>query len=246
MGATEPTHAFQPVRAKRTSDAAVEQIVALVRSGSLEPGAKLPAERTLTELLQVSRGSLREAIFVLQTMGLLRVVRGHGTWVREDAALSLSDDWYQWMLDHAHHLGEMLEMYEVLDARLAGLAAERATPEDVETLERCLTQMERAVDEGDYEALVAADDAFHTRLRAASRNTVMTRVLHDLDNHVLDVRRAVLALPRKPGRIVTEHRLVVDAVAARDAKGAARQLRNQIRRARDEVLAAAGVATGQR
>lgn len=78
MGARDP---FTSLKPKRISDSAVDQIVALINNGTLPPGTRLPPERNLVKRLGVSRNSLREAIRILETMGLLSVAPGRGTWL---------------------------------------------------------------------------------------------------------------------------------------------------------------------
>ena len=84
---------FEQVKPKRLSDGAMEQVLGLVREGKLPPGAKLPPERELITLLGVSRTPLREAIRILETKGVLRVVPGQ--WhlcVRRAAAAGAARD----------------------------------------------------------------------------------------------------------------------------------------------------------
>lgn len=227
---------FKPVKPRRLSDGAMEQIKTLVADGSLAPGAKLPPERELMELLSVSRTSLREAIRILETTGLLRVAPGRGTYVCERKVISLAEDWFEWLLGHRREVVEILEVHEALEVKASELAATRITPSDVLALERRLDEIKRAVAASDHLGLVDADSAFHRVIHEAGDNQIISRLLHDLEKKVLDARRAVMASPSRVERVVTDHQAVFDAIKAGDAEAAARQTLLHVRRSKEELL----------
>ena len=84
---------FLPIESDRLSDKAVGQIKALIEEGRLKPGDKLPAERELIKLLSVSRTSLREALRVLEVLGLIDVRTGIGAFVKQTGAGALPAEW---------------------------------------------------------------------------------------------------------------------------------------------------------
>jgi len=215
---------FTPVKPRRLSDGAMEQIKKLVADGSLAPGAKLPPERELMELLSVSRTSLREAIRTLETTGVLRVAPGRGTYVSERKVVSLAEDWFAWLLGHRREVVQILEVHEALEVKASELAAMRMTPSEVVVLEDCLGAIKRAVGKSDHHALVDADSDFHRVIHDAADNQIITRILHDLENHVLDARKAVMAMPSRVERVVADHEAVFDAIKAGDAEAAATTL----------------------
>lgn len=228
---------FHPVRPQRLSDNAIEQIVTLVRDGKLPAGAKLPAERQLMNMLSVSRTSLREAIRTLETMGVLRVVPGRGTYVREDAVSSHAEDWYAWLMGHRLEVVQILEMHEALEVKVAELAAARVTPEHVAALEQQLEAMRRAADDDDHEALVDADAAFHRIVREASGNEVIARLLSDLEGTVDSARHALMSLPSRVQRVIPDHEAILNGIRAGDAEMASACTLAHIRRSKEELIA---------
>lgn len=227
---------FRPLKPKRLSDGAMEQIMGLLQDGRLETGAKLPPERELMTLLGVSRTSLREAIRTLEVRGLLRVVPGRGTFVRDREGPSLSDGWLSWLLGREYEVLELLEMHEALEVKVGMLAAQRAGPADIVALEAAMSAMRRAVEQADHESLVAADAAFHRALRIAGGNQLISRMLDDLEDGVLDARRLVMALPGKPSRVVKEHDGVLAAVRAGDENRSGERLLRLVRRSKEEIM----------
>lgn len=227
---------FKPVRPRRLADEAREQIEELVRSGKIEAGAKLPPERELMALLSVSRTSLREAIRALESVGMLRVVPGRGTFVTERSAASLAQDWYTWLLGHKQEVVQILEVHEALEVKVAELAAERIDDSGVAELGRYLRAMSEAVDRKDHGALVAADAGFHRAIREAGGNVIIARILNDLEDHVLDARRAIMSLPSRVQRVVSDHSAIFDGIAASDGEAAALATLLHVRRSKEEIV----------
>lgn len=227
---------FKPVRPRRLADSAMEQIQKLVEEGSLPTGSKLPPERELMALLSVSRTSLREAIRTLETMGILRVVPGRGTYVSERSSASLAEDWFTWLLGHRQEVVQILEVHEALEVKAAELAAERVSADGEAALADYLEAMRKAVQERSHQMLVDADAGFHRTIREASGNQIIARILNDLEDHVLDARRAIMALPSRVRRVVSDHQAILEAVRARDPEGAAQAALLHVRRSKEELL----------
>ncbi|MHB0980641.1 MAG: FadR/GntR family transcriptional regulator [Thermoleophilia bacterium] len=227
---------FKPVKPRRLSDGAMEQIQQLVADGTLASGSKLPPERELMALLTVSRTSLREAIRTLETMGLLRVQPGRGTYVAERPVTSLSEDWFHWLLGHRQEVVQVLEVHEALEVKVAELAAACISDKDATRLDRSLTAMKKAVERQDHEALVAADSEFHKIIREVSGNQIIAQILNDLEDHVLDARRAIMALPSRVQRVVGDHQAILDGIAGHDSEAATRAALDHVRRSKEELL----------
>jgi len=229
---------FEPVRPKRLADGAIEQIIGLVREGRLAPGTKLPSERELVELLAVSRTPLREAIRILEAMGVLRVVPGKGTFVRDGAPdVIIPETAFSWLTAHRAEVLQLMEMHEALESRMAALAAERADAGQIEQLERDLEDMRRALAAGDQPALVQADAVFHHTIHQASGNGIIARFLGDLDELAAGTRELAVSLPSRPRRIIPEHEAIYQAIAARDPVAASAAVLVHVQRSKDEIVA---------
>ena len=226
---------FSSVRPRRLSDSAVDQILKLVHDGQLPPGSKFPPERELIVSLSVSRTSLREAIRILETMGVLRVVPGRGTWVREDYTQPRLGTSVEWLPQHVEDVLQLVEMKDLLETKAAGLAAERATPDQLIELSVQLQRYRDAVTEGDAETLMDADMKFHQTIAAASGNRFLADAIANLDPFVLRTRRAILSIPGRPERVVGEHQAVLEAILARNPQAAAKAMQVHDRRAAQGV-----------
>src|SRR5580692_7318675 len=141
LGEVVSTSSSQPFRGisrnLSLSDKVVEQLTEAIVSRQLAPGERLPSERDLGEKFKVSRTVVREAIRSLAARGLIRVTSGRGVEVNELGSENVADSMRLLVrgregLDY----GKVNEVRTVLEVQTAGLAAQRATAEDLERLER--------------------------------------------------------------------------------------------------------------
>ena len=137
------------LQGQRLHQSIVQRFHALIQEGSLEHGARLPAERVLAEQLKVSRSSVREAIRTLELQGLVVSKHGSGTFINTrslNAVTTLmTSNLGEGLGAGETQLREIFEVRHLLAPQLAALAALRATPEDVERLAAILEERAAAV-----------------------------------------------------------------------------------------------------
>ncbi|MEC9237318.1 MAG: FadR/GntR family transcriptional regulator [Chloroflexota bacterium] len=207
---------------QRLHESIVEQFHALIQDGSLEHGVKLPSERVLAEQLKVSRSSVREAIRTLELQGLVVSKHGSGTFVNTqslDAVTTLMTSSLGVGLDALEaQLHDIFEVRHLLEPQLAALAAQRATPEDVERLSYILVEQQRQIMEG--ETGVDADTEFHFALATATHNTALVKVVSAVEDVLRQSRDQTLQQPGRSQRSLDSHRDILDMVRAGDHMGA--------------------------
>jgi GntR family transcriptional repressor for pyruvate dehydrogenase complex len=128
-------HDLIPVKKNRVSEEVVSQIQRLIYEGHFGPGDRLPTERELSETLEVSKTTLREALFILQTMGYIVIQPRNGIYVKSPIPDTLPQPVRRMFKVGPEQLFDILEALEALAPDVAFLAAERATPEDLEEME---------------------------------------------------------------------------------------------------------------
>lgn len=176
---------FEPVSAVRAYERVVEQIEQAVLSGRLRPGERLPSERELMAQFGVSRSTIREALRVLQSDGLVRSragdPRGPEVLGASPAALRKSLD----RLARAESLGlaELVQFRMILEGSAYRLAAELRTESDLDELEAALA----AMSDSDQPEFSSADVAFHDIVARASRNSLIVVCAKVVRGVVLDL-----------------------------------------------------------
>ena len=150
------TDRIAPQRASRIAT----QLVELIELKALLPGDRLPPERQLADLLDVSRPSLREALHILQAQGLVLIRHGQGTFVQEPI---VAQELRASMMATTHGLNELFDAREVLEVPSSKWAAAKATKEDIRMLRATLNQMESLTSSTniDYNQLQLLDAKFH-------------------------------------------------------------------------------------
>jgi GntR family transcriptional repressor for pyruvate dehydrogenase complex len=208
---------LEPVRPLALKERVIQQLTRLIEEGVLESGDQLPSERELSEELQVSRGTVREAVQFLGALGLVEVRHGSGTFVRLGTDRSaLRDEWRDWTIRHAERIHDLLELRKGLEPFAAELAAERAGEAEVTAMEHALDQMRPAIDSPDVTGLIQADLAFHHAFCAAAGNAALSEFADALGEQLVRERGVIWNLPGRPARSLAEHSAIYDAVRAGD------------------------------
>lgn len=233
----EPQISIAPETA---SDNAVRFLRAMIFSGELGPGDRLPPERDLGARLGISRMTLRLALKALESTGYIVTTRGSRGGSRVSDAAVLLECWSQWMRHHSAELEDIFEFRTTVECRLASLAAERRTREDLDALENGVT-MERS--KRDWSSLFRTDMDIHKAIARAARSPRLERAM-------LDVRGELFApvdlaqLEQRELQVHDSHVGIIRAIRAQAPDEAAEQMRAHIELIRDltyRALEAAGI-----
>ena len=231
------TNVFKPIRPKKISEEIVSQIKLLIADGQLKPGERVPSERELATLLGVSRPSVREAIMVLEAMGLVDSRQGGGTYVRSLTETALADPLSSMVEKNPKMLHALAEVRMGLETWSAYLAAQRATEEEVVHMGQLIDEMERQASSGGWDAEV--DTRFHYAITTATHNTIQLHVLNTI--HGLFHTTVMVALTefyRKEGYIdllLQHHRSILQKIAARDPEGARQAMTEHLELVRSKM-----------
>jgi GntR family transcriptional repressor for pyruvate dehydrogenase complex len=197
------------------TDEAIEKIKAMIVSGTLRAGDRLPKEADLAADLGLSRSSLREAVKALSLVNILDVRRGDGTYVTSLEPPVLLEV-LSFIVDFHRDTSvlEFLRVRRILEPAAAAMAAERITPEESDGLRKLLDSLGPAPD---AEELVANDLEFHRRIAACSGNSVLCSLLETLSRPTTRARVwRGLTQPDAIARTLAEHRAILDALASHD------------------------------
>ncbi len=211
-------------RRQRLSDQVADQIETMIAEGSFKAGGRLPAERQLAEILEVSRPSLREAIQKLSSKGLIETKPGGGSYVTEGLDPSFVNPLISILKDQPESRFDVLEIRHALEGTAAYYAALRATDEDRKNIQRCFETMIDNHGKADPMDEVQADAEFHLSISEASHNIVLFHVMRGLFSllklsveHNLD---KLYTLPHVFEPLSKQHENIVRAVVEGDPERA--------------------------
>jgi GntR family transcriptional repressor for pyruvate dehydrogenase complex len=204
-----------------------------IASGELKPGERLPGHRELAGTFAVSVGSVREAISMLVSSGLIETKAARGTFVVDGRDVSVGEAPFE-----RREAEELVEAREVLELELVELAAQRATRNDVADLHRSVDRLAKAVETAS--AYNDADRAFHTRIAEIARNRFLVQALEAIRGRLQgDLELAADAAIRRFGSLdfsVVSHSNLVDAIEAGNAADARRIALELMTRSHEFVL----------
>lgn len=208
-------------KSPRLYEEAIVRLAELIRKGKFKPGDRLPSERDLAAQMKISRATLREALRVMQLQGVISSRRGAGNYIASGNAQDLART-----LDELA-LKDIFELRFIIEPPIAALAAERATSDDIATLENILRRHEHQAlhpkNFGD------SDAEFHAALASATHNRALVQIGSTLMQVIAPSRIKSLQTAQRAQSSLASHRTVLDAVRARDSQRAQNEMEEHIR-----------------
>ena len=227
---------LKPIGKQRVAEEIVQQLRTLILRGHYATGDKLPPERKLAEELGVNRASLREAIKALEQMGLVKTRQGDGTRVldfMQTAGVELVSHLVAGTADgipSIEVLEDVLEFRRIFARDVAYIAAEKATPEDLQRLDEIA---KRAESELTADELLKLDFEFYLELTRCAKNRVFQLLINTIRAAVTS--HAVFFAQVSPGAPVVRkhHRDVITAIKAREADKASKAVNDYLFKAQE-------------
>ncbi len=206
--------AVEPITRTTLAASAFEQLISHVVNGTWRAGDRIPAERELCQQLGIARTSLREALKAMELIGMLDSRVGDGTFVCDRSEfLSRPLLWAFTGTDRAE-LRDIMEAREFLERDLAGLAAERASEEELETIGSSLRRMRACINSG--EPIIESDMAFHLGIAQAAHNQVLRNAVQLLRNLLKQWLVLKLMMPQVPAKVLKQHEAIYRAIKQRN------------------------------
>jgi len=223
---SEESRIITPIKKTRIAEEVADRIRVLMLDGTFSAGDPLPSERHLAERFGVSRGSIRDALRTLETIGLVETRHGQGTFPLELSVDRLVAPLASVMSYRADLQDELLDVRRMFEPAVARVAALRASEEDLSDLQRILDTQRLKLKAG--QSAISEDTAFHAILARATRNRVVMSIMATLNDLLVDSRTNSLLQKGRPARSIDGHEAVVAALRRRDAEGASQAMYNHI------------------
>ena len=200
----------------------------LINSKNLEPGDKLPSERTLSERFGVTRGNIRAAIQKMEFYGLLKSIPQSGTFVANIGIIALNGMVEDILRLEDPDFKSLVETRILLELKTVKLAALRRSEKDLFSIKRALDAYEAKVQDG--EDAVQEDLLFHLAIARASKNSTMNmfmltitpEIITNFEKyHVCDKNQAYLG--------IEEHRSIYESIRNKDTNGAKENMKTHFK-----------------
>jgi GntR family transcriptional repressor for pyruvate dehydrogenase complex len=212
-----------------------DKIQRLVVEQEFQPGNKLPPERELAKMLNVSRPTVSEAMRLLQHRGLVDRRPGSGTYLIKMRLDALVEPIRRFISFADCSLGDLMQVRELLEPGAAALAAVNATPEDIEILKQRVEAIDSAFQSQDPEKLAVTDSQFHIEVANASGNELLAAITGGISQLVTDWLEQYTRHVFNEDNIKAHH-LILEAIAERSPDRARQVCASHIQASRQIFL----------
>ena len=213
---------IKPIERSNLPDKIIEQIKNIIIKGKLQPGDKLPSEKELAERFSVGRTTVREALKALSYAGIIKKVR-EGTIVNRNVSNFFIDSLTQMLILKHLDFEDLFETRKILEVKLAGLAAQRATIEDIEMIGNILKAMSEKANYNPYE-FITEDIKFHETIAETAQNRVLYEIFIAVRLLLRKAQEEVIRYPEIMKRSLKYHQQIFEAIKEQNVSKAKRAM----------------------
>lgn len=194
----------------------IDYIKRQIRSGELTIGGKLPAERELSEILGISRNSVREAIRTLDIMGVISSQQGAGNFLTGKFENNLVESLSMMFLLNQIDYKQISQLRRALEMEALMLAIDNISEEEIQILKKIISQLENETEANN----VVLDKRMHYNIALASKNTLIINVLEALsevlDKFIVDLRKEILSQEDSKKILMEAHNGMIESLIKKD------------------------------
>lgn len=222
------TKIIKPVAnsASNLSDDVSEKIKELIISSKLKPGDKLPNETSLCEMLNVSRGTLRESIKILASRNIITIVRGVGTFVSDKPGITEDPLGFGFVQDKTQLMLDLMDLRMIIEPSLVKLASKNATKSEIHRLEELESEIEKAY--ASNSDSTSYDVEFHSQIASCSHNQVVEIIFPILTSTIpaiADITHKSLMMES-----TSDHRAIIQAIKDKNSDLAEKLMEQHLKR----------------
>ncbi len=220
---------YRAVRVARASGDIVQQIKTSIFDGKLMPGDRLPSEKELTEQFGVSRTTVRDALRVLESQGLIniKVGAGGGAFISPPSSEPISQVVNDMLRLTRVSTRELVEARLVIETSIVTYAADRATPEDLEAMRQAIAEAKAARLAGEARFTPYSVN-FHVALAKAAKNQVLLFTVNTFRSAFYETLEKLMPDEGMSERAIEDHQQLLDAIAAHDVERALQVMREHL------------------
>ena len=232
---------FERIKNERMYAQIVEQICRLIKEDTLKPGDKLPSERLLIEKLGVSRPSVREALAVLDILGIVETKGGKGNFIADNANLSSYKKRLKGLSIEESSF-ELLQARELIEPEIAGLAAENATAKDIKAIHQSLAKITKNAKEiTEFSTEFELNLGFHLNVARATHNKILEETVGYLINGLrgklwMKLKENIWKEGDRPQAYFKEHTHIFEAIEKKNKESARERMCQHLEGAEKEMF----------
>lgn len=221
-----------PIARRKTYELVAERLLDQIRDRHLTPGDVLPTERELVQSYGVGRSSVREALRMLESQGLIES-RGDGALAVSSVRNPFNQSLGMLLRVEEASFADLFEVRRVLEGEAAALAASRRTAAHLRMMESVLEDMDGAL--SSEQRFIEADLVFHMAVAEASRNPLLVHLMHAIRDLLQRSLSSSYHIPGSPESAVDMHRLILEAVSEKRPEDARQRMQEHVARVERDI-----------
>jgi GntR family transcriptional repressor for pyruvate dehydrogenase complex len=221
-----------PIERRKVYAQIAERLFEQIGAGHLRPGDPLPTERQLTQSFHVGRSSVREALRILESQGVIRPIDS-GAFVVADAGNPLNHSLDLLLTLQGASLRELFEVRKIFEGESAALAAARRTDSEFAAMAAAVDDMAEGLQA--QERYIEADLRFHLTIAAATHNRMALHMMQAIRAPLQRALGSIFFIPGSPQRSIAQHRQILQAIRLGDAIAARQCMREHLARVEGDI-----------
>ncbi len=210
---------MEPIRKVRLSESVFDVIKEMIAENNFSPGDRFYSEKELTQKLQVSRSSIREAIRILEVTGVVSVKQGKGIFIA-DTNDKKFEPFISWLRSNEQSITDNFQVRQIIEPKTASYAAEKADANDILKMEAALAQFAENAKSKNTAEVIKWDRDFHRLLAEATKNATLHILMKSMTTSLPNGWISSLHTPGRITKTIHEHQAILEAVKKRDKAGA--------------------------
>jgi GntR family transcriptional repressor for pyruvate dehydrogenase complex len=215
-------------------DQVADNLKEFIMSGEVGVGDKLPTEMELCKKLGVGRGTVREALRILQANGFVDILPGRGAFVARVEDLSI-DEIVKWFVTNEVELKDCFEVRNAIEVLAVKLTIERVNDSDIEEIEAIHNKFLAAVEAHDSEEIALYDEEFHSIIMEKSRNKLLISISSNINECIKSFRSKTFKLEQNVLNAVEPHNNILKAIKDRDPEAGQLFMARHIQKIMDDL-----------
>ncbi len=224
---------MRSIKKERLSEKVLDAIKQIIIEDKFEPGSKFYSENKLTQMLEVSRSSIREAIRILEVTGYVEVHQGKGIFIKDKSEEESTIK--QWVVDNTELLKEHFEVRILIEPQAAMKAAEKANPQSINKLKQCYDKFCIDFENGDTSLAIKDDSQFHQLIAEMTSNRTLSILMKTMSQTLNEGWIASLNTPGRLDQTIFEHKEILSAIENNDPKQAKAAMKNHLNNALNSI-----------
>lgn len=218
---------MEPIGKRDVSLAVAKAILEAIKAERFKPGDRLPPMKELCEELQVGISSVREGLKQLQSMGVVKIVQGKGTYLNEILDLEHFLTSFKGIINlQKQDFFNTMEVRKIIECEAARLSAERVSEDDVIRLSEILDKMKDSVT--NLDEYISLDTEFHMKIANCSENPVLVMILESIRGLISSIIEEISAIPGQAEEGNTYHETIYQAIKSRKPNIAYQKMKDHL------------------